>query len=825
MKVFGLLQATILSSLTFALVQGANAQSSASAPQGAEEQPVGLQDIVVTARRTEESLQTTPLAVTALGDAAIERAQVVSVQDVQRVAPSVVISTGSASTSGFAFVSIRGQGNLQPLIANDPAVATYIDGVYIARPSQGLTDLHDLQRLEVLRGPQGTLFGRNTTGGAINILSKDPVDRLEGSLKGEVGSYAYKDVETVLNVPLADGLAARFVYDFHDRNGYGENDRLRRDVGDQKSHFARGKLKYEGNGFDITLSGDYNKITDKGQLAQTAGYNPLLFAGPLAAFAPALAGAIHTSDNWYTTYGGGLIRPTTNPVFATLPADIQARYSRLPFDKLVAYGFAGVINIDLGGHSLKSISAYRYSDSDGLIDLDGSPAPVLSVYGGAHSESYSQELQLSGNVTESLSYILGGYASRETGYEYSRSQIFGGLIRNSFGDAKNTTKGLYAQLYYNLTDTLRAVGGFRYTWDGREVVLHNQQVLGLAPNAPVAGTPFGVNCNLANPDQTPTATQCNQTQSKNFSYPAWNLGLDWQATDDIFVYVATRGAAKAGGFNIRAGSLPAFSPEKVKDVEGGIKASWLDNRLRTNVALFHTWKSNAQVIVNAVAPGVGVTQYTQNNGDTRVWGAEFEVVAAPWAGMEISGNLSLLDGKYKAGSISEVQRITSATALAGCAAAPPASAGGTPRYDCTVDLSGRPITQLPKKQFSIGATQTIPMATGDLILHVAYAYVGKQHFNPVVAADQQTAAVKAAYAQENALGETAGYGLLNGRIAFQLKDPQIELYVYGRNLTAKKYLSRRFSDLYQTGGLGVAVDYAGDPRVVGIGMRYRFGGS
>ena len=448
---------------------------------------------------------------------------------------------------------------------------------------------------------------------------------------------------------------------------------------------------------------------------------------------------------------------------------------------------------------------------------------MLNVFGGAHSESYSQELQLSGNLTERLSYILGGYASRETGYEYSRSQIFGGLLRNSFGDAVNVTKGAYAQFYYNLTDSVRAVGGFRYTWDSRKVILHNQQILGLAPNAPVAGTPFGVNCNLVNPDQTPTATECNQTQSENFSYPAWNLGLDWQASDDIFLYVATRGAAKAGGFNIRAGSLPAFAPEKVKDVEGGIKASWLDNRLRTNVALFHTWKSNAQVIVNAVAPGVGVTQYTQNNGDTRVWGAEFEVVAAPWTGMEISGNLSLLDGKYKPGSISEVQRITSPTPLTGCAVAPP-TATGVPRYDCTVDLSGRALTQLPKVQFSIGATQTIAMATGDLILHVNYAYVGKQHFNPVVASDQQSAAIKAAYAQEDALGETAGYGLLNGRIAFQLNDPQVELYVYGRNLTGKKYLSRRFSDLYQTGGLGVAVDYAGDPRVVGIGMRYRFGG-
>src|SRR3546814_1285850 len=121
-------------------------------------------------------------------EAALVRSQVFNVSEVQRTAPSVVISTGSPGAATFAYVAIRGQGNLQPILANDPAVATYIDGVYIARPSQGLTDLNDLQRLEVLRGPQGTLFGRNTTGGALNILTNDPVDHFEAIVRGVVGT-------------------------------------------------------------------------------------------------------------------------------------------------------------------------------------------------------------------------------------------------------------------------------------------------------------------------------------------------------------------------------------------------------------------------------------------------------------------------------------------------------------------------------------------------------------------------------------------------------------------------------------------------------------
>src|SRR3546814_6926674 len=155
----------------------------------------------------------------------------------QRTAPSVVISTGSPGAATFAYVAIRGQGNLQPILANDPAVATYIDGVYIARPSQGLTDLNDLQRLEVLRGPQGTLFGRNTTGGALNILTNDPVDHFEAIVRGEVGTHGYTRFNGTVNVPLAPRLSARATYSFHNREGFSRKETLGRKVADQASHF------------------------------------------------------------------------------------------------------------------------------------------------------------------------------------------------------------------------------------------------------------------------------------------------------------------------------------------------------------------------------------------------------------------------------------------------------------------------------------------------------------------------------------------------------------------------------------------------------------
>jgi iron complex outermembrane receptor protein len=771
----------------------------------------GVQDIVVTARRREENMQSTPIAVTALGGAAIIRAQIVNVADLQRTAPGLVIATGSPGAATFAYVSIRGQGNLQPILANDPAVATYIDGVYISRPSQGLTDLNDLQRLEVLRGPQGTLFGRNTTGGALNILSNDPVDRLEATLRGEFGNHGYKRANAIVNVPLASNLYARVTYNLSDKGGFSSNVPTGRNVLNQRSDFVRAKLKYEGQGFDIVLSGDYNRIKGHEQLIHMGAYNPAVFAGSLAGFLPQITPFVHDGSRWYTTYGAGPSVPnaTANPYYATLPDAVKAMYTQDPFDTLKAGGASVTINVDAGAVALKSITAFRYSKNYGLVDTDGTPAPILATFTGSRSQALSQELQGSGDITDRLSYIAGGYISRETGYELSRSQVFGGLIRNSIADAENITKGLYAQGYYRLSDSLRATGGFRYTWDTRNTVLHNTQILGVPANAPVAGTPFGVNCNLDKPDAPPTATECNQTQKAKFHYPAWTAGLDWQASDDVFLYAVTRGAAKAGGWNLRAGpAAPAFAPEKVKDLEAGIKATFLDKRLRTNLALFHTWKTDVQAVVNAVT-GAGVTQYLQNNGNARIWGAELEVTAVPWRGMEITASGNLSDGKYESGTFKEVQVINGVTGAAptGCVQGLNAT-----QIRCTVDLSNLPLIQLPKRQFN--------MPTGELSINAAYSYVSGQQFFASRAADAQPDAVKAQYAAENRLGRIPGYGLVNGRIAYQLSDPNLEISIFARNLANKKYLTRSFSDVYRS--LGISTEFSGESRTYGIGLKARF---
>lgn len=768
---------------------------------GPEASATGIQDIVVTARRTEESLQTTPVAVTAIGAESLETNQIEDATDLQRVTPSFSIQTGGPSVSGLVFVSIRGQQNQNPGTANDPTVATYIDGVYIPRPSQGQTDLDDLQRLEVLRGPQGTLFGRNTTGGAVNIITADPKDYFELIARGEVGEYAYRSAGLTVNAPLADGLALRVNGNYRERDGYVRNRALGNTVDDPESYFVRGKLRYQGTGWDVTLSGDYNKINDNGQKVGLVAFNPAVFTAlPGGAGVPAqLAPYVQTEATWYETNGTGYVLPTINPagtaIYNSLPANVRDLYLQKPQNQVIAYGFGGVLNIDLGGDmAIKSITGYRYSDSTGLIDTDGTPVPLLTTRSRYASEQYSQELQLTGKAGD-FSYIIGGYYGHEEGLESSVSQTFGFIpaprfITENAADVTNITKGLFAQGTYQLTPQLRATAGLRWTWDDREVVLHNKSRLG-----------DPTTCTLPNRDP---GSVCDQTQKTNFDYPAWTLGVDYQASDNAFVYLQTRNASKSGGWNVRAGSIPAFNPERVRDVEGGAKLDWFDNRLRTNIALFYSWTRGLQKQIGALIPGTTQpTQYLINAGNAHIYGAEFEVTAVPWEGMELSGNLSLLDGGYEKGSFTEVQ-----------------SVGGA---NIVVDRSNEPLPQLAKTQFMIGATQTVPISGGEVRVHFDYAYIGSMSISPVTPAPTVSAAVKATYDTQNALTRIRGYGLLNGRIAVRIEDPNVEMFVFARNILDKKYTSRVFADLY-TQGLGFVQRTVGDPFTFGGGFTFRFGG-
>jgi iron complex outermembrane receptor protein len=762
-----------------------------------------LGEIVVTARRKEESLQTVPVAVTVLGNQAIANAQIVDAADIQRVAPSVSIAAGGAPGSNFTFVSIRGEGTLNPGVAVDASVGTYVDGVYVPRPSQGITDLIDLQRIEVLRGPQGTLFGRNTIGGALSMVTENPTGNFFGAVSAQGGNYDSRRFQGILNVPLiGDELAMRFVYNYSYHDGFAENVTLGQRVENKLSHFGRVKLRWAPHGSDwkVTLSGDYNKIEDNGELTSLSGYLPT--ANPAISLAGNLSPYLHSPQNWYVGYG------------LPFSKEPPGRFGRNdPADNVRAYGASVTVEGPLGGGiNLRSITGYRYSLGGGRNELDGTPVEILAADGWMQSSAYSEELQLLGSVGDRLDYIGGAYFSAELGQEYSLSQVFGFLqppaspiFSINDGTMKNESAAVFGQLNYHLTDRLRATGGLRWTYDTRDIDMRNRKNY----LAGICSTEIITNPNFSPP--------CNLRRSANFNYPAWTASLDFEATPDVFIYLKTSAAAKAGGFNVKQGSAqtPAFYPEKVKDVEFGAKSTAFDGKLRVNAALFYSWQTAVQRLGFGLVNNV-ITQYLHNAGDENVFGGEFEVAAKPWTGMEVSANLSLLSGYYKDRTFTEQRSIAGAN-LPGCAPAP----GAPTRSLCAVDRSGEAVPQLPKTQFNISATQSFNTGIGELSVHANYAYIGSENFGQKSADPRESSAIHQAVATENSLNVVSGYGLFDGRIALLMDAKNLEIFAFGKNLADKKYIIRPYADLYTS--LGVALEYVGVPRTWGIGARYRFG--
>ncbi|WP_336971195.1 TonB-dependent receptor [Sphingobium aromaticiconvertens] len=757
------------------------------APAVAQDQ---IEDIVVTARRSEEALQTTPVAVTALSSAGLERKQITDVAAVQRAAPNLTITTGTPAASGFAIISMRGQSNLNAGNASDPAVGIYLDGAYIARPAGALFDLVDMQRVEVLRGPQGTLFGRNTIGGALNLTTNQPDGDLLLSGRLTAGNYGNLEATGVLNLPLSgDELAVRMAYKYRERDGFGRDGLTGKPLNDKRDdQYARFQARWApaSSGFEAVFGFDWNKSNDSGQLAGATGINPLV-VGPAASQALEAA-YLHRKSDWYVGYN-------------TSDTGTNALYQ--PSNHVDGWGTSLRLSAELGAITAKSITAYRKLDSSGYIDLDGTPVSFLEPYNRYRSKGVSQEFQLSGTMGE-FSWIGGVFYFREKNTEQSDARIFAGPWFRNYADIVNESYAGYVQGYYQISDRLRATAGFRYTWDKRHVVIQN---LAAIYPAPVCGV------DVANRDD---GVNCAQTLDKKFDYPAFTVGLDYQVTDNIFVYAKSSGAYMAGGWNLRQGSAPAFKPEQTKDVEIGVKAEWFDRRLRTNIAIFHSWQSDVQRNISAVVStpnGDVSTQFIRNAGDAHVTGFEFEGTMVPWRGMEVTGQFGYTDAHYNKGTFLDVQTIGG---IAGCNGG---AAIGT--YNCTVDRSGERLPQVPKITYGIGATQTIPTNFGSIAVHADYAFIGNQTFAPNTPAAAQPAAVKAAYARANELSRIAGYGLLNGRLTLSVDDEHFELSLWGRNMLGKKYYTRSFSDLYTS--LGSAVSFIGEPRTYGLTASFKLG--
>jgi iron complex outermembrane receptor protein len=789
-----LLWTIIFTSVTSAAVMAATAvaaDQSASTDAQAQPPPDKLEDVVVTARRTSEQLQITPVAVTALSGEALDRQQIVDIRGLERSAPDLSIKGGAAGPSSLVYLAIRGEAQDQPNSASDPAVGIYVDGVYIARPVADNLSMYDISQAEVLRGPQGTLFGRNTTGGAINVTTNAPTGIYEGSVTVGAGNYNSRLVNAVLNVPIqGDELAVRGVVNYMAHDGYGYAVELHRPIGNQNGdYYGRAELLWAPSDHPITLrlTGDYSYSSDDGQLQHLTAMGPS-FAPIYAAYGVNTAQYIATPANWYNFYGGN------NAGKAFFACQCEWAESK---------GTAANLDVELGRVRLHSITAFRETYNENTADIGSIPINAGSVHEFYPQKQFSQELNASGTVAD-VSYITGAYYFIEHAHETVANQFFGFLNPggpaaapiNDINNAslRNISTAVYGQANYNITDRLRLTGGVRYTWDERDMTIEALNNLELPPAAITNG---GYNC--ININFVPGG-DCALPREAKFSYPAWTASLDYKLTPDVFTYLKSSGAYMAGGWNIQGQVQPAFAPEGVRDIEGGLKAEWLDHRLRTNLAVFHAWQSHVQRVQDSVnLSNLTLVTYVENAGDAQTSGVELESTALPWTGMQVQVNAAYLHAAYDAHSFFEPQVVNGVV--------------------YTVDRSNEAFPQAPKFTFNVAATQSLPLSFGVLSLHADYSHTSSVVMYQDTPATQQPPEIKAQYATQNAAGVVPGYGLLSAQISLLLNKSHVELSLWGQNLTDTRYLVG-LSDFYVS--FGPAVGYPGAPRTFGGKAAYRW---
>ncbi|MXW51094.1 MAG: TonB-dependent receptor, partial [Gammaproteobacteria bacterium] len=621
-------------SLVVALVATAALLPFTGSVRAADEEPAArtLEEIVVTARRREESLQDVPTSVAVISSEEILARGEANFDVIGQIVPNVHFeSAGGTSGVESPVVFVRGMGQADFIIVEDPAVGLYLDGVFMGRMVGQASDLVDVERIEVLRGPQGTLFGRNTIGGAINIVSKKPDDEFGASIKLAAGEDGHIEARGTVNVPLNGDWGARLSAFGREMDGY--VDALQYDGYELGSEDIWGtRLMVSGTvgeQFSVDFSFDYSKDTSTpgaivplngigvwdgqqragpGQPGAFGNFWNVFYSGnPGSCLTP--AGQAGDPACYGPVWNGG--RYETNSVFT----DLQGNQIAADQD-IEVWGTNLTLGVDFEAVSLKSITSYREFDIFLFNDLDFSPHIVFANTHPEYSqEQFSQELQLTGaGIDNRLNYVVGAYYFKEDGVEDIFNQIAhvpaisGGPPTNFFQNLArhidNESWALYGQLTFDITDVLHLTVGTRYTESEKDFVMITERV-------------------------TATTVQPGLLKTKEHTPMA---SLSYDVNERSMVYFTYSEGYRDGGFPARFTGvvpipLPNYEPEFVENYEVGYKTTLLDGRLRVNAAAFLMEYTDMQISATSLLPNVGDNTTKFNLGDATYKGFEIELTA------------------------------------------------------------------------------------------------------------------------------------------------------------------------------------------------------
>lgn len=737
-------------------------------PALASESEPERDEIIVTAQRRAQSIQEVPISVTAISGETLEARAARNVNDAIAFAPNVAVTTGPTG-GNFGGFFIRGVGQLDNSIALDPGVGVYVDDIYIARLQASSVDLLDLERLEVLRGPQGTLFGRNTIGGAISLVTISPdLNDVSARVRGIVGARDRYDLSAAVNVPLAEQFALRATAFTRNQRGWGRNVYTGNTFGDISELGGRLKLLFEPNDtFSMLLQGDYLRARNSPSHQILLGFNP--GAGITVPRPPQL--------------GGPFFLPGVSPTGVPFPAGVaqdRSNNRRLNFTSIPDQldidngGVSLTVTADLGGVTLKSITGWREFREDSFVDFDATGFVLYDNASVLRQQQLSHELQLSGRVG-SVDFLLGGYYFGEDAFNNvtlctgsNQPRLVNRCLRsrnNIWLDVQSYAA--FGQLSWDVNDWINVFGGLRWTSETKRQ--SNDSLLDNREAVPTSLPPVA----MPPPGQTRVALPFTQVQ-ETFTAVTPRVGVNLQVADRVRVYASFAEGFKSGGFNGRPSSqeILSYDPEEARTYELGVKADLFDRLLRVNAAVFQSDYKNQQLLVFTAVSGLFETR---NAGDSRIRGFELEVDANISERFALRGTLGHLDGRYRTLS-PQVAGITLNTPL--------------------------PLT--PEWTYTISGEYRLPLDTlGELRARGDWTYRSEVSYQ----------------LENDPLERQPGFGLLNLRLTWQLPDDRFDVSLFGTNVTDRFYLTNAQDS--RTGN-GVAFGGVGRPAEWGVEFNMRF---
>jgi len=750
----------------------------ANAAEGGEKNSFAIEEITVTAQKRSENLQQTPLAITAIGGAALREDDITNLQDIGNRTPGM---TFAAFSPGQPEIAIRGIGTKEDGASASDSVIVSVDDVYIAARTAQVFDIFDLERVEVLRGPQGTLYGKNSIGGSINFVTTKPDENTEIRFRQTVGDYGRFDTAGLLSGQIAKNLFGKVSFSRRKFNGYYKNvlvgsDLYGKQLGGANTFAYRGMLRWTpSEDLEVILSAD-------GADDNIGGSNrePVGSAGPLHN-----CGCASDPVAVNNALGGG----TT--AFDSLN-NIDG------FTDRRVEGYALKINWDQAWGTFTSISAYRKSnfnwleDSEGLpgsktfvaLNAPGGPGPAFTapatdgfafdVDDGAteHTKQYTQEVRATSNGETDLNWVVGAFYSRE---ETGRTEKFffpsiglniGGV--NMPSDMSSVQTNLsnsfaaYADGSYNVSDKVILHAGVRYSTEKKDMTAQG-----------IVSSGFGLL--IKNFDKV--------SASDRWSNVSWRVVADYHVTDNNMIYGSISTGFKSGGFTGSASTAERaktpFGSEKATNFEVGIKSQFWDDRARVNMAAFYTDYKDLQVTRFFQPESAGFGQFiTENAGKAHIKGFEVEYTLLLTEAFEVGGSYAYLDAKY-----------TQFT--------------GTPGVGGTGDFTGNVLRQAPKHSVSLYSKYTLELEDGSsLAAKVNYRYQSLSYYDP----------------NNNDLATIPAYTLWDGRLAWNSPDGKWELAGWVKNIGDREYRTHVFTQR----GSRIAFALFGAPRTYGFTGTYTF---